>query len=525
MLKWYLKIGSAKDISNRKQRLIYRFLEMIPGFLIWSTFAFIFLGSAFFPFYTAIFIIIFDIYWLLKSVYFSWHLRASFKIMREYRVTDWIAKLDELDLSSNELGIKNWREDIWHLVILPYYKESYEIIKNTCDALIKSSYSSKKIIVVLTGEERAGNSAKEVGEKIEKEFASQFGYFLFTLHEDQEGELAGKGANETWAANRVKEKIIDRLQIPYEKIIVSVLDVDTVVSQAYFSRLTYAYVASEKPLRTSFQPIPLFINNIWEAPALARVISFSSTFWHMLNQMRPERLVSFSSHAFPFKALVDMNFWQTNVVSEDSRIFWQGLLTFDGDWRVEPLYIPVSMDANVAESFWMTVKNLYLQQRRWAYGSADIPYMLYGFRQNRKIKWRTKLYWSFNFIESFWAWGTNAIMIFVLGWLPILLGGGEFGTTILAHNTPRFTRTILTFAMLGITTSVYLSILLLPRRPLAYGKHKFVYMILQWLLIPITLVIFGSLPAIEAETRLMLGKYLGFWPTPKIRKGIQKDIF
>lgn len=523
--KWYLNIGSAKDVDDMRERAVYRLFEILPGALIWGTFCAMILGSLFAPVATAIFIILFDFYWLLKSMYFSWHLRVTFRKMKEYMRIDWFQKLDELDLSEHALGIRNWRKDVRHLVLVPYYKESYEILRNTCEALASSGYPADSMFVVLSGEDRAGDEARKSGERITREFQGRFGAFLLTMHHDAPGELAGKGANETWAAREAKEKIIDARRILYEQVLVTVLDADTVVSKQYFGRLTHAYLTCKKPLRTSFQPIPLFINNIWEAPGLARVISFSSSFWHMMNQMRPERLVSFSSHAFPFKALVEMDFWQTNVVSEDSRIFWQGLLEFDGDWRVEPLLVPVSMDANVAETFWETMKNLYRQQRRWAYGSADIPYFLFGFLKNKKIGIRSKLYWSFHLFESFWAWGTNSLLIFLLGWLPVLLGSREFNTTVLAYNTPRLTRVLLTLAMLGITTSIYLSITLLPPRPPSYGRHHYLYMGLQWLFIPITLVVLGSLPAIDAETRLMLGKYMGFWPTPKVRKGIQKEVF
>lgn len=521
--KPYLFIGSAKDLENPKERALFRFLEMIPGILIWTTFLLIILGSMFFPLVTVIFIILFDFYWLLKTVYFSWHLRASFGKLKENLGVDWVEKLDLFNLSKNKLGIKNWREDVWHLVILPYYKESLEVIRGSFEGILRSEYPKEKLLIVLSGEKRGGEEARKIGELIKNEFEKKFGGFLFTTHEDAPGELQGKGANETWAARRAKEEIVDRRGLAYEKVIVSVFDVDTIPSPSYFAKLTLSYLAAEKPLRTSFQPVPLFINNIWEAPAIARVMAFSSTFWHLMNQMRPERLVSFSSHAFPFAALVETDFWQVNVVSEDSRIFWQGLLRFDGDWRVEPLLIPVSMDANVAENSWRTMKNIYLQQRRWAYGAADIPYFVYGFIKNKKIPFKTKRYWTLHMIEGFWSWATNSLMIFMMGWLPILLGGELFGTTVIAHNVPRISQWIMGFAMFGIITSIYMTLKLLPPRPLALGKRRHLFMVLQWLMIPVSLI-FSSIPSIEAQTRLMIGKYLGFWPTPKIRKGIQKEV-
>jgi len=523
--KEQIKIGRATDLPAGKERLKYRLLEMLPGTLMWLTFILMISGSFFVPKWAIIFIVIFDVYWLLRSFYFSWHLRAGFRTMRENTAKDWIAELDKLNLPRNSLNIKNWRQEVWHMIILPFYKEEYPVLKSTFEGLAASGYPLEKFIVILSGEARAGDKTRETGERITKEFSRLFGRFLFTLHEDQPGELAGKGANETWAARLAKKNIVDAERIPYEKIIVSVFDVDTVPSRSYFGRLTYKYLTAQKPLRTSFQPLPLFINNIWEAPALARVISFSTTFFHIMNQMRPEKLVSFSSHAFPFAALAELDFWQTNVVSEDSRIFWQAVLKFNGDWRVEPLYVPVSMDANVAETFWSTMKNIYKQQQRWAYGSAEIPFFIYGFGKNKEIPFRVKLHWSFHLIESHWSWATNSLLIFVMGWLPILIGGNNFNSTILAYNAPQLSKYIMTSAMLGITTLTYISIILLPPRPPIYGKHKYIFMVLQWFLLPVSLILSGAVPAIDAQTRLFLGRYMGFWPTPKIRKGIQKEIF
>ena len=88
---------------------------------------------------------------------------------------------------------------------------------------------------------------------------------------------------------------------------------------------------------------------------------------------------------------------------------------------------------------------------------------------------------------------------------------------ILAYNLPYVTRTIMTFAMVGLVTSAIVSLKLLPPRPPGYPRRRFVAMVLQWILVPFTIIIFGAIPALDAQTRLMLGKYMGFWITPKRR--------
>ena len=241
----------------------------------------------------------------------------------------------------------------------------------------------------------------------------------------------------------------------------------------------------------------------------------------MTQQARSEQITTFSSHSMPMKALVEVSYWNTNIVSEDSQIFWQCYLHYDGDWRVEPLFYPVSMDANVAPTFWRTLRNIYKQQRRWAWGAENIPYALSGFITNKRIPLRSKLYWSFKKLEAFWSWATNALLIFALGWLPVILGGQAFNLTLLSYSLPQVTRWVMNLAMLGIASSAILSIVLLPPKPKWLKPWHYALYLLQWALMPLTLIIFGAIPALEAQTRLMLGGRfrLGFWVTPKARKG------
>ncbi len=514
----YLKIGRATELRPwTLDRLLYRTLEMFPGVLSWGT-LFILTGLSFtHPFFVAVFIIFFDVYWFLKTVYLSLHLRLGFRKTLENMKTDWKKELDKLEISKYSLPLKRW-DDVWQLVILPMYNEPFEVVRESFDALLATGYPHEKMIVVLALEGRAGGAGPVMGDTVRERYGSHFPHLFITTHPgDIPGELKGKGANQTWAAREVKKQIIDHLSIPYENIVVSVFDIDTRVMPNYFHCLTYHYLTAEKPLRSSFQPIPLFINNIWEAPAFARVLSFGSTFWQMMQQARPERLITFSSHSMAFKPLVEIDFWQTNMVSEDSRIFYQCYLHFDGDWQVVPLYYPVTMDANVAPTFLGTLVNQYKQQRRWGYGVENLPYFMFNAFKNKKLAFKEKFSHVVQLVDGFWSWSTNSIMMFLLGWLPVLVGTESFKVTLLSYNLPYLTRNIMIIAMFGLVTSAVLSVWLLPPKPVQYGRMKYIWMFLQWWMTPLTSIFLGCFPALEAQTRLMLGNYMGFWVTPKSR--------
>ena len=515
-------MGRAGDLTDDRDRKLYRILEILPGLSAWLTIFLIILLSFRMPFFMALFIIAFDVYWLIKTIYLSFHLKVAYNKLKVNSKINWLERLNQLPITNYQLpSLKSW-QDIYHVIFLPLYKEGYEVVSASIEGLLKTNYPKSKMIVVLCWEERAGDETRQVVEAIEKRYKNEFLEFMSVMHPAHlSGEIPGKGSNTAYAAGVVKEGLIGRLSISRDKVIVSNFDIDTVVYSEYFGVLTHTFLTTKEPLRASYQPIPLYVNNIWEAPSFARVVAFSATFWHTIKQERPESATTFSSHSMSWQALEDVGFWQKNMVSEDSRIFWQCFLRYDGDYRVVSLYYPVSMDANVAPKTIETVKNVYKQQRRWAYGVENVPYFLFGFIKNKMIPLRKKLYYGFIATEGNHSWATNAIMLFILGWLPVIVGGPDFNRTVLSFNLPYLTRGIMTLAMLGLVSSAVLSIVLLPPRPPQFGRFKNFLMVLQWVLFPVTTIVLGSFPALEAQTRLMLGRYMGFWITPKMKKTIQ----
>lgn len=493
-----------------------RFFEILTGALSWGTlFGLLFLSWKL-PAAVAVFIVLYDLYWLLKSAYLFIHLRFAFSRMRQHQKINWLAKLSTLP--TREHGPRRW-DEIYHLVLLPTLHEPYEVVHGALTSLAHANYPKNRFLVVIAGEERGGKEDADIITRVASEFHGVFGGLLVTTHPDHiPGELKGKGANDTWAAKRAVEELIDRRAIPRAHVLVSAFDCDTRPGKEYFGVLAYHFLTEPHGDHASYQPIPVFTNNIHQVPIFARLVAFTSTFWQFMQESRRDQMVTFSSHSMPLVPLIEVGFWNTNVVSEDAHIFYQCFLHYGGDWRTVPLFYPVHMDAVSGPNTWEALKNLYKQQRRWAW-LENVPYVLPRFIKDRVIPMHTKLSWAFRLVEGNYSWATNSFIIFLFGFLPNILGGGAFRHSVLSANLPAVTGFLINLSTIGIVTLAFFSIFLIP--PLPTGKrfrwyHYFLYLA-QWFFTPLMFIVWSAIPALEAQTRMMLGGRfkLGFWKTPR----------
>ncbi len=487
-----------------------RFWEIIPAAAAWLTLALLAFFSWWLPAAVVIFIIFYDLYWLLRIVYFFLHLSFSFRQMRARMKINWLQRLQR------EKG-GEW-EKIFHLVILPMYREPAVLIRRTLLGLAESNYPKENLLVVLATEERGGTEDALAAEEAAREFGRSFGGFLVTRHPaGLPGEAPGKGSNETWAAREAVAKLIEPRRLDPKSVLVSVFDADTKPGPDYFGVLTHEFLSAPNGAHASFQPVPMFMNNLDEAPFFAHIVGFSSTFWQLMQSSRPEQLVTFSSHSMPLQALMEIGFWETDLVSEDSRIFFQCLAHFKGDWRTVPLFYPVYMDAVSGPDFWSSFKNLYLQQRRWGWGAENIARFARDTKSPKNFPKRLRRFWLWVMFDGFYSWATSAIVIFLFGWLPNVLGGDAFRTSIVSYNLPRLTGSILNLSLIGVIALALWSAAILRTESGGVSRMNYLFYILGWVLTPVTTVVFGAIPALEAQTRLLLGgKYrLGFWKTPK----------
>lgn len=535
----------------RKRTLKERLWEILPGLQFWTVFFGAILLSYYAPVWAALFIICFDLYWVLKAINVASHLLASYRTFKFVVTINWLDFAKRLESFPNFLEFLNVQEqktqssigkkflkqeiekikylkgqprtsgnylDYYQVILIPFIDESFEVLDSTLSAICACDYPKDKMILVLGTEGRGGEAAQEIARSIKDKYQNAFYKFFISVHPDGlPDEIKGKSANASFAIKSILPEL-EKLGIKTEQVLVSNFDSDTIVHPQYFARVIYEFLTADKPYQKSYQPIAIYNNNIWDSPAIIRVVSVSNSFWQFTESSRPDRLRTFSSHTMTLKALIDVGFWKKDIVNEDGYIYWQCYLHYNGDYRVVPLFIPISLDTCLANSTWQTLVNQYKQKRRWAYNVEYYPHLVPKLLTSDAPFW-DRIYKLYQYAEGNFNWATASILITLLGRLPLYLGGDAFLGSVVGYNLPKITVILLNIALVFLIFSVYINMVLLPPRPKKYSIWRSVMMYVQWIFVPIVSVLFGSLPAVEAQTRLMFGQYLEFWVTPKARKG------
>jgi hypothetical protein len=219
-----------------------------------------------------------------------------------------------------------------------------------------------------------------------------------------------------------------------------------------------------------------------------------------------------------FKTLIDVDYWPVDKISDDSLIYWKAYLHYNGDYKVVPMYITVSMDVAYGKNLLQTLVVQYKQKRRWAWGIEIFPYVMLKFRENKVIPFNTKLRKAFNILDSHISWATWGIILTVISPLPIIFSANLFKGAVIGFNLPRITGVLFNLTNITILLWMILSLSLLPPKPKDLKLRDNIKIFTQWLFVPFVTMLIGSTPALDAQTRLALGRYMEFAYTEKKRK-------
>lgn len=498
------------------QRWFTRAMEILPGAVTWTTLLLPILLSFLAPVWVAYFIIAYDLYWMIKSFRLSINLIRGYRRLHQAEKIDWNGKLAELGDGDPKQKILD-PKSVYHAVILATYNESMDILHPSVQSLTEVDYPLERLMLIIAYEERGGAETEANAHKLVTDFGDKFGLCMAIKHPDgMKGEVRGKGGNISFAGRVLAQKTAE-MGLDPEQVVITTFDSDHRASTNYFSYLTYEYAMDPNRKRKSFQPIPMFYNNIWDVPAPMRVIATGNSFWLLMETMRPHRLRNFAAHAQSLEALIATDFWSVSSIVEDGHQYWRSYFTFNGQHEVVPIFTPVYQDAVLASTYLKTFRVQFLQLRRWAWGVSDFPYVVRNSLANTKIPWRNKRVQIARLFESHVSWATAPLLLTFVGGMPLFLNS-DFAHQALAYNLPVITSRILALASLSIGVTILMSLLSLPPRPARYRRTRHIGMLLQWILLPVVGIGFSALAAINSQTRLMLGKYLEFYVTDKATK-------
>lgn len=523
------------EIPQGKRTPKYRFFEILPGFISILLIVLLFVFSMISSVLGAIYVLLIVMASVVKAIGITARTAQGYRLVKKALRVDWRQRL--LDLATPEAALERLQgsksdsyhfpihqqnlrklahaqkgafplpKDVFHAIIISVYNETIDILGPTMESVLKTTFPKKRMFIVLAYEERGGKATEELALTLKARYGSKFGAFILAKHPDGvRGEVVGKGANITNAGKILRDFVRTR-GLKYRDVIVTTLDSDNRPHPCYFDQVAYEYIVHEDRKHLSYQPVSLFTNNLWDAPAVARVIASSNSFWNLICTMRPHTLRNFASHSQPLDALVEMNFWSVRTIVEDGHQYWRSLFYFEGDYDVLPIRAPIYQDAVLAPTFLKTLKAQWKQLRRWDYGASDVAYVAnYMFSRARKIPF-WQLWPKFvRLLDGHVALAAISPIIAFGGWVPMLF---RFQSRdLLAHNLPIAVSYVQTFAALGLFVSIILTLKLLPKRPAKYHATKSLAMVLQWVISPVIAVVYASACAFNSQIRLMFGWYM-----------------
>ena len=524
------------EIPLGKRTKKYRFFEMLPGLLSYGAIILLIILSIVNPVLASIYLLTIILVAFVKTIAISYRVVSGHRNMERASRVDWSGRLADLespkesysrlrDIPSGALLYKQHLENlrfmsaaeeghfpkpsnIYNALIMPAYNESIEVIEPALKSVLETTYDKTRLIVVFAYEERGGAEIDKTAHILKEKYGKNFHSFHIVKHpKDLPNEVVGKGGNITYAGKWLQQ-YLQHEGIAFSDVIVTTMDCDNKPHKHYFDYLTYEYITHEYRKHLSFQPICLFTNNIWDVPAPMRVVATGNSFWNIISSMRPYSLRNFASHAQPMSALVEMNFWSTRTIVEDGHQYWRSYFYFNGNYEVVPMFVPIYQDAVLSNGYVKTLRAQFIQLRRWSYGASDVAYVGNNvFNKDRKVRFLPSLARFIRLLDGHVTQACIALIVAFGGWAPLVLNG-EAARSVAAHQLPDTVSLIQQVAMVGILVLIFVSFKLLPPRPERYKKRRNILMVMQWALMPVIAIVYSSMASYNAQTHLLLGKYL-----------------
>ncbi|MFN4212399.1 MAG: hypothetical protein ACK4FL_00305, partial [Microgenomates group bacterium] len=225
--------------------------------------------------------------------------------------------------------------------------------------------------------------------------------------------------------------------------------------------------------------------------------------------------IQISTYSTNLWLLKEVNFWDVDIIPEDWHIYLQAFFKFGEKVATIPLFTIVNGDAVFSGNILKTSRGRYDQERRWAWGVSDIGYALKKFISTPHISPFIKLKKVIFLTETHLLWPTSFFILTLSASIPPLINP-VFKRTVLGFLLPKLSGLILTLASVMLIFYIYLDIKLRQKLNQKIKLNFLPLLIIQWYLLPLVSFFFSALPALDAHTRILLGKKIEYKVTEKV---------
>jgi hypothetical protein len=503
---------SAAPSRTAFQQGLYRLFEAAPGVITWV----MLLSPAWIPIvfgvngavFVAIGVLAFDCYWFCRSFLVISGILTTYGRMKRDMAVDWWGRCREAEAVD---GLAH-PLDYYHLCIIPTYTEPYHVLEATCQAIVDANYpADRKLVGIITRE--TDKPGWENVARLKEKFGDRLAGFYHIKDPLEPGIVVGKSAAMNWGGRWMVQKLREE-GYDLSLVLCTDLDSDYRVHGQYFAWISFHHAI--EPLRdtTIWQPVPLFHNNIWKVPTAVRVVSGSTSQWQMFLHTRKHRLVAFSSYTCSLEFVHEVGYWDKDVIPEDSRFYWKAFFRFGERFQVKSVWLPIYGDSPTGRDYAASHASQYNQIKRWAWGITDVPYVLQRLPLHPEIPLRLRLTRFMNLFLNHLNWIFLPVFLLFGASIPIWVSV-DFSITDLGNHLWLYSSLILTVTTSTVIGLIWLEYKMLPPPPLEWHPARRFLVFLQYFSYPVVGLVLSVLPALEAHTRLLLGKYLEYRVTEK----------
>ncbi len=483
-----------------------RALEVLTGSATWALLTAPIWGAFLAPDRLLWFLLVFNAYWLYKTANMAiagligyWRLVAGQKV-------DWFGICRDLP---------DWKR-VQHLVMVPTYREPPEVLEAMLDHLVTQDFPRRNIWVVLAFEEREVG-ARDRARRLVEQFAGKFAGLWVTYHPDRDGEIRGKSSNLAYAARRATALLVEEQGFDLDNVVVTVCDADSRLHPKYLSALTVDFLTNSDRRYRIWQPALMFYSNVWRIPAVARISAALYSVWQLSRLVARYKLVTQSTYSIPLATCHAVGYWDVDVIPEDSRMFFKIFfeLGHEREVAVEPIFLPVLADAAEGVGFWPTLANHYRQTRRWAWGVSDIPYLVLRAAERPAVPLWARLRRVGFYVEEHLCWPTHWFLLTIGANVAALTAPAYISSTG-AQELAAVSSWMLTACLPFVAIVAWVDLRLRPPRAGMAPWWADPLGVAAWLLLPVVGLVLTALPAVDAHTRLLFGRYMHYQVTEKL---------